>query len=93
MGETGRGAFYGPDLRVLDLALVKRIRWGRLGPAGLVELRIEAFNVFNRANFSTPSLVAFAGTRDGEPTLPTFGRIRQTATTARQVQLGIRVQF
>jgi hypothetical protein len=93
MGDTGRGAFYGPDLRVLDLALVKRIRWGRLGPAGLVELRIEAFNVFNRANFSTPSLLAFAGTSDDEAPLPTFGRIRQTATSARQVQLGIRVQF
>jgi hypothetical protein len=93
MGNTGRGAFEGPDLRVLDLALVKRIPWGRLGPAGRVELRIEAFNVFNRANFSTPSLVAFAGTADGQAPLPTFGRIRRTATSARQMQLGIRVQF
>jgi hypothetical protein len=93
MGDTGRGAFEGPDLRVLDLALVKRIRWGALGPAGLVELRVEAFNVFNRANFSTPSLLAFAGTSDDEAPLPTFGRIRQTATSARQIQLGIRVQF
>jgi hypothetical protein len=93
MGNTGRGAFYGPDLRVLDLALVKKIRWSRLGPAGLVELRVEAFNVFNRANFSTPSLLAFAGTTDDEAPLPTFGRIRQTATSARQVQLGLRVQF
>ncbi len=93
MGDTGRGAFVGPDLRVLDLALVKRIHWGRLGPAGLVELRVEAFNVFNRANFSTPSLLAFAGTSDGEAPLPTFGRIRQTTTSARQIQLGVRVQF
>jgi hypothetical protein len=93
MGDTGRGAFEGPDLRVLDLALVKRIPWSRLGPAGLVELRVEAFNVFNRANFSTPSLLAFAGTSDDEAPLPTFGRIRQTATSARQIQLGIRVQF
>jgi len=54
---------------------------------------VEAFNVFNRANFSTPSLLAFAGTSDDEAPLPTFGRIRQTATSARQIQLGIRVQF
>ena len=33
------------------------------GPAGHVELRVEAFNVFNRANFGIPSLQAFAGTR------------------------------
>jgi hypothetical protein len=93
LGDTGRGAFTGPDLRVLDLALVKRIRWDKLGPAGLVEVRVEAFNVFNRANFSTPSLIAFAGTSDDEDPLPTFGRIRETATSARQIQLGIRVQF
>ncbi len=37
--------------------------------------------------------MAFAGTRDDEAPLPTFGRIRQTATSARQVQLGIRLQF
>jgi hypothetical protein len=38
-------------------------------------------------------VLAFAGTRDGEAPLPTFGRIRSTATSARQIQLGIRVQF
>lgn len=92
-GNTGRGAFTGPDLRVLDLALVKSFPWSKLGPAGRVDLRIEAFNVFNRANFGIPSLVAFAGTSDDNPVLPTFGRVRQTATSARQVQLGIRVQF
>jgi hypothetical protein len=93
MGDTGRGAFYGPDLRVVDLALVKRIPWEWLGPAGRVELRIEAFNVFNRTNFGIPSLLAFAGTSDDEAPLPTFGRIRETATSARQIQLGLRVQF
>lgn len=92
-GNTGRGAFVGPDLRVLDLALVKHFPWGRLGSAGRVELRLEAFNVFNRANFGIPSLQAFAGTADGQAPLPTFGRIRQTATSARQIQLGVRVQF
>ena len=70
-----------------------RFPWGRLGSAGRVELRVDAFNVFNRANFNTPSLLAFAGTADGQAPLPTFGRIRQTATSARQIQLGIRLQF
>jgi hypothetical protein len=93
LGNAGRGAFVGPDRRVLDLALVKRVPWRRLGGAGRVELRVEAFNVFNRTNFGIPGLVAFAGERDGEPPLPTYGRIRSTATAARQVQLGLRVVF
>ena len=65
----------------------------RIGPAGAVEVRVEAFNVFNRVNYGIPSLVAFAGQRDGEAPLTTFGRIRSTTTPARQVQLGLRVVF
>jgi len=92
-GNLGRGALIGPDLKVVDLALVKRIPWSRLGAQGRAELRIEAFNVFNRANFGIPSLLAFAGLQDGEAPVPTLGRIRSTATAARQIQLGLRVQF
>lgn len=92
-GDVGRGSLIGPDLKTLDLALVKRVPWGRLGPAGRVDLRIEAFNVFNRANFGIPGLIAFAGAQDGEPPLATLGRIRSTVTSSRQVQLGLRVQF
>lgn len=93
LGTSRRGAFTGPNLRTLDLSLVKRFPWARLGDAGRVELRIEAFNVLNRANYGIPGLVAFAGARDGEAPLPTFGRIRTTVTAARQVQLGARVVF
>jgi hypothetical protein len=89
-GDTGRGDFTGPNLRTLDLALTKT---ARIRDGGAVELRLEAFNVLNRANFGVPELRAFAGTRDGEPVLATFGRITNTVTSARQLQLGVRVTF
>jgi hypothetical protein len=92
-GNTGRGDFTGPDLRTLDLSLTKTVRWARLGDNGRLELRIEAFNVFNRANFGVPELRAFAGRSDGEAPLATFGRISNTVTSARQIQLGIRALF
>jgi hypothetical protein len=92
-GNTGRGDFRGPDLRTLDLALSKSMRWSAIGEAGRVELRLEAFNLLNRANFGIPELRAFAGQADGEAPLATFGRISSTVTSARQVQLGIRVTF
>lgn len=91
-GNTGRGDFSGPNLRTLDLAFSKRssLRDDN-GPS--IELRIEAFNVFNRANFGPPALIAFAGNSDNEEALASFGRIRTTVTSARQVQLGVRVAF
>jgi len=92
-GNTGRGDFTGPDLRTVDLALFKRTRLAGRGEGVALEVRIEAFNVLNRANFGPPALVAFAGAADGEAPLSSFGRIRTTITSARQVQLGVRVTF
>jgi hypothetical protein len=90
-GNTGRGDFIGPNLRTVDLALVKSSRG--FNDAGSVELRIEVFNVLNRANFGPPALIAFSGTTDNEAPLSSFGRIRTTVTSARQVQVGVRVTF
>jgi hypothetical protein len=90
-GGTGRGDFEGPNLRTIDLALVKTTPL-RNGAARL-DIRLEAFNVFNRANFAPPNLTAFAGREDGEAPLPTFGRIRSTVTSSRQLQLGVRVAW
>ena len=94
LGNTGRGAFIGPNFRSLDLALVKRTRITRwLGDSGSLQIRVEAFNVLNRPNFAPPALTAFAGAADGEAPLSTFGRIRSTVNSSRQIQLGIRVAF
>jgi hypothetical protein len=93
LGNVGRGALIGPNLRVFDLSLVKNTRWDLLGDAGSVQLRLEAFNIFNRANFSPPSLIVFTGAADNEQPLSTFGRIRSTTTASRQVQLGVRLTF
>lgn len=89
-GNTGRGDFEGPDLRTIDLAFVKN---ARAGSKATVEFRVEVFNLLNRANFGIPNLVAFAGAADGESVLGNFGRIRNTVTSARQTQLGVRVKF
>ena len=62
-------------------------------PAGPLEVRVEVFNIFNRANFGVPNLIAFAGAADNEPVVGNFGRIRNTVTSARQLQLGVRYRF
>ncbi|MDT7542233.1 MAG: hypothetical protein QOE33_2137 [Acidobacteriota bacterium] len=94
LGNTGRGAFIGPNYRTFDLSAVKRTRlptW--FGEKSNLQVRVEAFNLFNRANFAPPSLIAFTGAVDNEQPLPTFGRIRSTVGSSRQIQLGVRLEF
>lgn len=90
LGTLGRNTFIGPNLRTLDLAAVKNTKWARLGENTVIQFRVESFNLFNRANFGTPGLQVFGATADP---LPTFGRIRSTVTSARQIQFGLRISF
>jgi hypothetical protein len=97
LGTTGRNAFTGPNLRTFDLALVKNTR---LGEKATLQFRVESFNLFNRANFGTPSLQVFGGAPDPPGTTPpppaplsSFGIVRSTVTSARQIQLGLRLSF
>jgi hypothetical protein len=56
-----------------------------------VQLRAEIFNLLNRANFDDPNSGIFSNT-SGVPTA-TFGRIDGTSTTARQIQVALRLTF
>jgi hypothetical protein len=92
-GNVGRNELIGPNLRTVDLSVSRDLAVPRLGSGARLEFRLEIFNLFNRANFGPPSLIAFAGTTDGEAPLASFGQIRTTVTSARQTQLGIRLTF
>jgi len=92
-GNVGRNELTGPDLRTVDLAVSREFALRGLGPRSRLDLRFEIFNLFNRANFGPPSLIAFAGSADGEAPLASFGQIRTTVTAARQGQIGIRFTF
>jgi len=90
IGNLPRNAVRMPSIFNTDFAFFKNIR---LGEDRGIQLRWEAFNLFNRANFAPPSLIVFTGAADNEQPLSTFGRIRSTTTSARQVQLGVRLTF
>jgi len=67
-----RGALVGPDLQVVDLALIQRLPWARPGAAGKVELRLETFNVSNGPPSashlaSSPSPGLPSDTQHGQP--------------------------
>jgi hypothetical protein len=93
LGNVGRNDLIGPDLRTTDLSFTKSVPWRALSPAAHIQLRVEIFNVFDRVNFGPPSLVAFSGTGTDAAPLASFGQIRRTITSARQMQLGVRFVF
>lgn len=93
IGNVGRNVLIGPDLRTFDLGARKAFPLRALGESGSLQIRLEAFNLFNRANFGLPDRIVFAGVLPNEQPLPSAGRIRSTATSSRQIQIGARVEF
>jgi hypothetical protein len=102
LGNVGRNTLIGPGLATLDFSLVKNFRPRFLGDDGQLQFRFETFNLLNRANFSAPSPIVFAGTAtvpdpacmpQFECPLSSAGRITATVTDAREVQVGIKLLF
>ena len=92
-GNAGRNILTGPNYAMTNVSLVKNTKIGALGSGGQLQLRFEMFNLLNRANFATPDRVVFAAAAVGEAPLSTAGRITRTVTSARQVQLGVKLLF
>ena len=92
-GTIGRNSLRGPGVANMDASLVRNVRLGGSGSTSSVQLRLEVFNVLNRANFATPTSQVFAGASQTEAPLPTAARIRSTATPSRQIQLSAKLIF
>lgn len=90
LGNVGRGTLEGPGLNTLDLALAKAFPLTRLSDRSRLEFRLEAFNALNTVNLGFPELEVFD--RRGRPN-PTAGRITETSTDARQLQVSLRVEW
>ena len=79
-GNAGRNTIRGPGFASTDLSLFKHVE---LGGSRRLQVRIEAFNLFNQVRFNQPS--GAIGTAN-------FGRIT-TAQDGRVMQLGIKYLF
>ena len=64
-----------------DLSVFKNIE---INEKASLQIRTEAFNALNRANFGTPNASVFS---------TTAGLITTTATTSRQIQFGMKLIF
>ncbi|HJZ73101.1 MAG TPA: hypothetical protein VKE51_15255, partial [Vicinamibacterales bacterium] len=91
LGDAGRNSLIGPRFATLDAAVLKTVR---LQGSSSIQLRAEVFNLTNHVNFGQPSANVFAQSVNGGGTYsPTAGRITTTASTARQIQFGMKILF
>jgi len=85
-GNSGRDQYLGPALTALDTSFFKtftvREGWN-------LQFRAEAFNILNHTTYTTPTLGVFAGTNYST----SAGIITRTATSSRQLQFALKLQF
>ena len=81
LGNLGRNTGTSPGMANFDFSLLKNIN---VAEEAAVQFRAEFFNIFNRTNLGLPSRAVDSSS---------FGRIRTTNTTSRQIQLGLKVLF
>jgi hypothetical protein len=85
-GNLGRGNYTGPGLAEVDMSVFKNTS---LSERFKLQFRAEIFNLFNRANFGTPSATVFSGTTVSA----SAGLITSLTTTPRQIQFGLKLAF
>ena len=85
-GNVGRNTLPGPSIVETDISVAKKfVLSERVG----LQFRGEIFNLLNHTNFNTPNPVVYAAATGGPS--PTAGVVTSTATSSRQVQLGLKL--
>jgi hypothetical protein len=98
VGNTGRNRFYGPGLTTVDFSIFKNTRIPSISEAFNIQFRAEFFNILNHTNFLSPGFLNTFGQNnsvynfDGSA-LSAAKSLNQTATTSRQIQLGLKLIF
>jgi hypothetical protein len=80
-GNAGRNIVRGPGILSTDLSVIRNVRFG--GTRSL-QLRLEAFNLFNEPIWNDP---------DTNMSSATYGRIITTRSPMRELQLGVKFSF
>lgn len=99
-GNVGRNALRGPEQFNVDLSISKRFR---LTESSNIDIRGEAFNLFNNVNFANPISNFNAVSQSGGTIDQTtgrinnnagdFGKITSTSNNARIIQFTVKASF
>jgi len=80
-GSVGRNTFRAGSILELNMAVIKRFAFTEQQN---LQLRIDAFNITNRANFGIPVRLLEA---------PGFGKATETVTPGRRIQFALKYNF
>jgi len=84
-GNVSRGSLRGPGLTNIDTSFFKKFR---ISESFNLQVRAEAFNIFNHSNFFYPNSVVFQGNNYSD----TAGQIT-AAANSRQLQVALKLLF
>lgn len=90
LGNSGRNSLRGPGIQNLDFSLVKNTYVGANRRFN-VQFRGEVFNVLDKTNFAVPDRTTAQIFNQALTRLAAAGRLNATSTTARQMQLAMKV--
>jgi outer membrane receptor protein involved in Fe transport len=91
LGTLGRDTLIGPGFWDLDFAVMKNTRITEKLSA---QFRVEAFNIFNHADFTPPNPSLFTlGATGGAVPNPLAGQITGTVNAPRQIQFALKLLF
>ncbi len=89
-GNMGRNIVIGPGLSKLDFSVFKNNYIRRISESFNAQFRAEIFNIFNRANFGSPTDNLAVFDQNGQP-IQSAGLIDSTQTTSRQIQFALKL--
>jgi hypothetical protein len=89
-GNLGRNTLIGPGRSKFDASIFKNntVHWFTENVN--VQFRAEIFNLFNRANFSSPTANLTVFDQAGIP-VSSAGLVTTTQTTSRQIQFAVKL--
>ncbi len=83
-GNSGRNTLRGPGLKAVNLSTAKNFPFAEFGSPINLQIRLDAFNVFNHTNLANPNANIGTGAA---------GTITATTMSGRVLQLGARLSF
>jgi len=94
-GNAGRNILIGPGVTSLDFSVFKNIPIRKISERFNIQFRAEVFNLLNHANFAPPTTPDNTDLFDGsgDPAGAAPGLLSKTTTTAREIQLALKVTF